>query len=381
MPPRPRINVLRLLRLQLKTGFLRNEPAEYPYLRRYPPFASDTLPKEHRIRSVDVPHAEYYQKVIERNPLYLDERVYGAYSEQEPQALVLAKKQYQYVKQGLDEESAYQKALKYVDELEDKAFAELKQVNNLVKDIGGTNSFLSDPAIATELTRWKNKLSEVSYSDLPVVEQGELDHFVQKKLLKWTEIERERRMKDPIFVMQFEKLLNSLFPLSDELKQVQLKKFQTKFKENFLIVHEFDESRLKALRSFYVEDYLDLYEKARQQPDLAQWEEGARDQLSNWIIETLAYRDIIENRSPRKIQAYLDNLRDTFFPMFRYPSRKNALPKLTMDDVKATLFTNEIGYKKEENKLYVRRFYRLPRLLFPLDIFCISLSNDPEQLG
>jgi len=380
MPPRPRINLLRLLRLQLKTGFLRNEPPEYQYLRRYPPFASDTLPKEHRIRTVDVPHAAYYQKVVERNPLYLDERVYGAYSDQEPQALVLAKKQYQYVKQGLDDEAAYQKALKYIDELEDKAYIEFKKVNKLVEESGGNSSFLSDTAIVEEVNKWKGKLSETPYEELPTLEQGELDYFIQKKILKWSEIERERRMKDPIFVMQFDKLLHSLFPANDNLKETLSKKFQTKFKENFLLLHEFDPNALKALRPFYVEDYLELYEKARQQPDLSQWEEGSRDLISSWIIETLAYRDIIENRSPRKIQSYLDSLRDTFFPMLRYPNRKDKLPTLTIDQIKSVLYANEIGYKKEESKLFVKRFYRLPKLLFPLDTFCVSIANDEELL-
>jgi hypothetical protein len=57
------------------------------------------------------------------------------------------------------------------------------------------------------------------YEDLELADQGELDFFIQTKILKWTEVQRERRMKDVIFYSEFHKLREILFPINANIQQ------------------------------------------------------------------------------------------------------------------------------------------------------------------
>lgn len=379
---RPRLNILRNLRLQLKTGYLREEPIEYNYMRRYPPLSRDTIPLENRLKDVHIPYVDLYRKAVSKNPLYLDEKVFPAFGAQEPQALILAKRQYQYMQDGLSEEAAYQKALEYVDEVEDAAFHKINEVQSAVQtSTGAKNPFVSNAEVAKTLADWQSKLQTQSYDELTLQEQGELDYFVQTKILGWNEVERERRMKDPVFVLQFEKLMFSLLPQNAEVEARSLKTFQDQFKENFLTLHNYNLNKLTTMQPFYVEDYLHYLSKVQSQPDLSKWEGQEREEFSKWIIDTLAYRDGIENRNAGRIQYYLDAVRDQFFPTLRFPSRAKELTKaFSVKDVKALLYNNEIGYKKENDKLYVKRFYRLPALLFPRDIMCTRISLNEKYL-
>ena len=379
---RPRLNILRNLRLQLKTGYLREEPVEYNYMRRYPPLSRDTIPMESRMKDVSVPYVELYRKAVSKNPLYLDEKVFPAFGYQEPQALVLAKRQYQYMQDGMSEEDAYRKALEYVDEVEDAAFYKIKQVQEAVQTAtGAKNPYISNEDISKTIKEWQEKLQNKSYDELTLTEQGELDYFVQSKILQWNEVERERRMKDPVFVLQFEKLLFTLFPESDEVKAKSLKTFQDNFKENFLTLHNYNASKLTTMQPFYVEDYLHYLTKVQNQPDLNTWDVQEREQFSKWIIDTLAYRDGIENRNAARIQFYLDSIRDQFFPMLRFPGRASENKKnFNLQEIKSILYSNEIGYKKDHDKLYVKRFYRLPALLFPRDVMCTKITLNEKYL-
>lgn len=377
---RPRLNILRNLRVQMKTGFLREQPIEYNYLRRFPPLSRDTLPASLKTKEVFIPYANLYRKVVAKNPMYLDEKVYPAFGYQEPQALVVAKRQYQYMQEGMTEEEAYRKALEYVGEVEDQSFQQLKSVQDALNAQGATAPFLSDPNVATTVETWQNKLKETSYEELTLAEQGELDYFVQTNILKWNEVERERRMKDPIFVLRFKKLIDSLFPKTQEQQAKALATFQSAFKENFFQLYNYDASKLQTMQSFFVEDYVKFINKALQQPDLQKWSSSDREEFSKWIIDTLAYRDGIENRSSMKIQKYLDSIRDQFFPMLRFPQRVSQLKSYNVDEIKAILYANDVGYKRQDGKLFVQRFYRLPMLLFPRDVLCTNITLNQKYL-
>ncbi len=66
-------NVVRQIRLQLKTGFLKKEPAEYTFLRRYPPMLRDRAPAYHNVSFKQIPYMKLYEKAVQNNPLYEDE--------------------------------------------------------------------------------------------------------------------------------------------------------------------------------------------------------------------------------------------------------------------------------------------------------------------
>ena len=103
-------------------------------------------------------------------------KVYPAYWQQEPQALTLAKKQYQFIQEGFDEDTAYNKARAYVDELEDKSYQELKSFLDTFKDNNINLPYLSDKSIADELTMWKQKLLETPYEELDLADQGSFNY-------------------------------------------------------------------------------------------------------------------------------------------------------------------------------------------------------------
>ena len=82
----------------------------------------DTAPINKSIDIKTIPYLKLYKQAVAKNPIYTDERVYPAYWQQEPQALTLAKKQYELMQNGVSEEDAYQQSLDYVEVLEDKAY-------------------------------------------------------------------------------------------------------------------------------------------------------------------------------------------------------------------------------------------------------------------
>jgi hypothetical protein len=86
------------------------------------------------------------------------------------------------------------------------------------------------------------------------------------QILKWNEVERERRMKDPIFVIQFEKLRAVIFPeIAASTAQLQLKGHDG-FKEKLLAVYNVTPSRLCTASAFYYEDYARLFARLKTQP-------------------------------------------------------------------------------------------------------------------
>jgi hypothetical protein len=323
---------------------------------------------------------KYYWNALERNPLLIDERVYPAYAQQEPAALTLAKQQYEYIKAGLDEETAYQKAADYVDELESKAYEELSDLRKELKQKDAKIPFMSDPAIILRIEKWRKKLALKPYDELSLAAQGEIDYFVHTHILKWNEVERERRMKDPIMVRDFEKLRSAIFPEIEIDLDKKEDEILPVLEKEALEEHNIDRNNISAVAPFFFEDYQFFFEKLRAQPSLSEWNEADREALSLWVIQSLAIPEILDKSPMTQVQKYLDMLRFQYFPMIRTPEAAQSFVLGSKDDFKALLYKNGIGYKLQDNKLYVRRHYRIPSLLFPRETMLTYIISDSERL-
>lgn len=374
-------NIVRQIRLQLKTGFLRKEPPEFTFLRRYPPLVRDRAPPFHKVPFKQIPYMNLYEKAVERNPLYEDEKVYGGYWAQEPQALTLAKKQFEFMQQGMDEEEAFQKATDFVSDLESKSYEELKSVLGAIQERSMSLPFMADGNLVEDLTAWKEKLASMNYSEMSMADKGELDFFIQTRVLKWNEVERERRMKDPLFAFYFEKMREELFPDAKTLESESRKSDYGAMKSSYYAANGVKHPELMSSSDpFYYEDYVKFFNKAKQTPQLNQWSLPDREEFSKWIINSLAFQHVLDRSTTGGVQSYLRELRSLFFPMIRAPhlAQKCSLPP--MDDLKALLYSTDIGYKHADDKLFVRRFYRLPMLLFPEETFQTHTCSDIEKL-
>lgn len=376
-------NVVRQIRMQLKTGFLKKPPPEYTFLRRYPPMLRDRTPPFHDVSFKQIPYVKLYEKAVQRNPLYADEKVYGGYWNQEPQALTLAKKQHEFMQQGLSEEDAYLKACDFVSDIESKSYEALKGLLELIKSKSVATQDMVDAAIVSEVEAWQAKLAEVEYSDLTTSDKGELDFFIQTKILRWNEVERERRMKEPLFAYRFEKLREQLFPdaaaIANELKKSDHNAMKANYYKNMNIG---DSALLSSTVPFYYEDYVKFFNKVKASPHLNKWELADREEFSNWIIATLAYKHTLDSKDTNAVQEYLKELRNLFFPMIRSPQLAQKCVVPSIDEFKTILYENEIGYKKDgaSGQLYVKRFYRIPMVLFPQESFHTFICSDVNTL-
>jgi hypothetical protein len=375
------MNIMRKLRLQLKTGFLQKEPAAYKFMQRYPPLSRDTAPPVRKVETRNVPYLKYYENAVAQNALYSDEKVYPAYWAHEPQALTLAKKQYDLLQKNpeLSEDEAYQQAMAHVDELEDKAYSKLKAL--LVDVEGAKLPYASDAQLSALIASWRQKLAATTYNDLPLADQGEIDWIVQTKVLGWHEVERERRMKDPIFVLQFERLRAVVFPEIGAAHAAARLSEHEDFKAKLYTLYGVNPARLTTARPFFYEEYQRYFSRLREQPMLGRWSDGDREGLSRWIVDCLALREVLERSPSSVIQRYLDALRAQFFPMVRYPARAASFSLPSVQECRQLLYDNDVGYKQVEGKMFVRRAYRLPRLLFPKESLTTALLTDQEKLS
>jgi hypothetical protein len=377
-----RLSLLRLIEIQLKNGYLKVPPPEYEFIKRYPPVANNANSAYQKIKRNKVPYLKYYRKALVRNPSLVGEHVFHAYWWQQPIAIVLAKKQYELIQSGLDEESAYNQALSFVNELESQAFDSLKETLNSFKVIKESNTtFVSDPSIASDINYWKLKLKEVSYEDLPIHDKGELDYFIQTKILKWNEVERERRMKDPVFFNYFKSLRSTIFPdiepiIDPDHQYFARKNLLDEYYSNCGIVPNL----MTTPAPFFYEDYAFFFKKLKDQPFLKFWSKRERQLLSRWIVEVLSFRLVVEKSTTSKVQNYLDLMRAQFFPMVQFPDQVSSYELPNIDKFRALLYHNDIGYKVADDKLHVRRFYRIPLLLFPVETVASTIILNPKIL-
>lgn len=374
------LNILRTLRMQIKSGYLKEPPAAYNFMLRYPPLNRDCAPPIRKLETRTIPYLKLYNQAIVRNPILGDEKVYPAFWQHEPQALTLAKKQYELMQTGLTEDNAYNKAVEYIEALESASYETLRKLLDSMEEKGAKMPFVADNALSVSISEWKEKLLITRYEDLSFADQGELDQLIQMKILKWNEVERERRMKDPIFAMQFDRLRTTIFPTSDFNNEKSQIKEHDIFKDKLLSLYNISKTKLVTSAPFYVEDYAAHFAKLKEQPLLIRWSESERESLSRWIIDTLAFREIIEKRSSSDVQKYLDDLRSHFFPMVRYPERVASMNFPELQSVKEVLYNNDIGYKSQNDKLFVKRFYKLPVLMFPKETFTTEMLTNQERL-
>ena len=323
----------------------------------------------------------YWSWQLQRTPKFASEGVYPAYWQDEPLALIFAKKQYELIKKGMDEEAAYQQAEKEVFQLEAEAYGEAKAVADMIHEKGAQAPILASEDIAKEIQSWRLRLAKKTYETLDLADQGEIDYFLQTKVLKWSEVERERRMMDPIFAMQFDKLRAEVFPEIAEAKKKKFDSGREDFKTQQLVmlgVQNF--SQLQAAQPFYYSDYEEHFNRLREQPYLGRWSEKNREKLSRWIVDTLAMKAKLDGQSRLEMQKYLDTIRSQFFPMVKHPERAAEFQLPSESDLRAVLYRNDVGYKKVDEKLYILRSYRLPMLLFPKETLLTSLTADESKL-
>lgn len=423
---------MRAIRIQLKTGFLQTEPEEYTFMKRYPPMVRETKEPFHKLKTEKIPYLNLLGKNKRRNPLY-DERVHPAYWQNEPIGLTLAKKQFQFMQKGDDEETAFKKAEEYVNGLENKAYLAMRELRDALKKSGAQAPFLKDEALADELMVWKEKLKHTSYEELDDAEQGEIDHLIQTKVMKWNEVERERRMRDPIFVKQFIKIRDLLL-----MDKIQTRGEEERRQEAIARVNEqvlakagfegVDTTQMAAIEPFYLQDYVKFFNLFLEEPDEQKWRFSERSALDTWIRDCVALQGVIdgiesekeeqlaeakeaweerlkehkevegkpesddywamqaymsdideqerdhknllnaiEDEAAEQLEDYIEQLKTQFFPMRLNHADKAAYKPLAVNDLRAVLYHNGVGYKQEQGKVYVRRFYRLPALLFPAE--------------
>lgn len=311
-----------------------------------------------------------FRKAMDKNPLFADETVYPAYWNYEPSALTLAKKQYEHIKAGMDEESAYKKAVEYIDELENASYESIIDFKKLIESADATKPIVSDPAVLEEIAFWKQKLATTKYTEMELADQGDIDKFLQMDILKWNEVERERRMRDPMFVIQFEGVRNAIFP---EIAKATEENFDfEEFKYGVSKIYEthgqeeYNTARWRATKPFYYEDYAVFFEKIAKNPTISSWPREDVQAFRNWVADTLAMQLDLEGTSLDDTEIYLQDLQEQYFPMLRNPDAKKEFELPDELAFRTKLFENNIGYKREGNgKLYVRRFYRIPALFFP----------------
>jgi len=382
------LHIMRNIRLQLKTGYMRKAPGTYLFMQRYPPLSRDTSVPVRDVMAKEVPFANLYDKLMNNNPLYNDDLVYPAYGAHETKALKIAMEQHKFMTEGHGEEEALRKANALVDGLENTAFLEMKDLQQALSANANVRpTMLSNPEVSAFLAEWKTKLDNgkksVRYEDLPLEDQGLIDCFIHTKILRWNEVERERRMKDPVFFNYFDKLRYNLLhnhAWESRPRGADHRSYTNKLKRFWSIPHQKAPDSLSTLNPFYYEDYKHYFDLLRETPLLARWEPSARMQFSHWIIECLALKRVLKKSEPRFVQHYLDQMRAQFFPMVRYPTRAADFVLPSYDEFRRVLYNADIGFKREEGKLYVRRFYRIPQLFFPKETLTTSLTADHEKL-
>lgn len=376
---RAKLSIIRAIRIQLKSGYLKTEPESYTFLKRYPPIHRDNKLPFHKMETRNIPYLELLEKMDDRN--VDDARVYPAYWQQEPTRLTLAKKQYQFMAAGDDEETAFQKAEAYVDQLENKSFVDLMNLRDALKTAGAQAPFMQNTELANEILMWKEKLQTTMYYDLDIADQGEIDYLIQTKIMKWNEVERERRMKDPVFVKQFRKIRKLIFPENSELaKEKKLMKDTEQQAKAIDEMYHVDYTQFHATSLFYLNDYIHFFKLLQNEPNVRKWNQYDYHAFTTWIIDTLAIKEITDKSTNAQVRVYLETLKHQFFPMTLSTDKTKKYEIPTIDELRQLLYENDIGYKTMNDKVYVRRFYKIPMLLFPVETMSADVAQNTELL-
>lgn len=360
------LNIMRNIRLRVKTGWLKESPPEYTFMKRYPPIPTTTQPDYRKVSIDKIPYMQLYDKVIERNPLYVDERLYPAYWEHQITPMAIAKRQYDLMKTGVPEEEAYYKALEYVEELESKAYDEMTDILRGVQELRAL-PFQTDEAVTAEINKWKEVLATRPYDALKAADQAEIDFLIQAKILKWNPVQRDFRMRDLGFAFAFEELRAAIFGDGAE--------------RDYTVEEEADDEeqetpqQLDSSAPFYYDDYVLFFEKLKSKPLVGRWSSSEIEKLNRWVQDTLIVKNASDRKPAAEFSRFIDEVRDSFFPMIRFPEKASSYVVPTVAEMRALLFANEIGYKSENGKLLIKRFYKIPNMLFPAETFAVSYAD------
>ena len=184
----------------------------------------------------------------------------------------------------------------------------------------------------------------------------------------------------PLRQQVYEQLRDAIFPNPREAEK-NAKLAAVDAKRNFCKAYKTNYDLARASFPFYADDYVKWFAKLNAEPDTNKWRLDERSIFSNWIIDTLALQSEMQETSgkdARAIQRYLNTLKYQFFPMTRpgVTTEKFATP--SVESLRRVLFENEVGYKQQNNKVFVKRFYRIPALLFPLDTLLASIIGEKD---
>jgi hypothetical protein len=416
-------SILRDLRVKLKNGFLREPPIAFEVLRKTPAHWNAYMPRWLYIKQNEMPYLKVHRAMKERNAMYPRQDLAKAY--ENTFGMIISKRMYQLMKQGLSEEAAYVEATKFITERENEAFQDLKKlVENLEQNDPSVLKF--DEHIQEEYDFWNAQVKIKTYGNLQEWERGPVDKFLQFYVLKWTDNEAKYRLRDLRFTTYYMRLFDALFPL--ESKQEKKANWLAGMKEQVANHPGF------TARGFYIEDYIWYYNQFLHSPNFErEWTQIDQFRLKKWVEKTLILKPLskdsmlsmdlgslyteeedeetegeddekalleefeieqhlkkegesaeaaeIEVSSDEKI-AFDTTIR-AFFPMYNLPKLVPILPKLDVMEVKRALYENEIGYKKagkDRSKTLVRRFYLLPKLLFPRAFFLAYVTKDAALL-
>ena len=150
---------------------------------------------------------------------------------------------------------------------------------------------------ANELFHWQDFMSTRMYDYMTLADQAELDMFIQKKILKWNEVERERRMQDIAFYHQFKETLELLFPKTEEVKAMETNLFKKQARDRLLSVHDVHSHLCQGEKPFFVEEYLELFDMVSANPVLYDWSPENSERLTNFIVQSLAFKDQLYGHS------------------------------------------------------------------------------------
>ena len=152
-------------------------------------------------------------------------------------------------------------------------------------------------------------MKKLRYHDLDLAIQGEIDHFIQTKILKWNEVERERRMRDPMFAINFEKIRCLVLGFKQEeiLKQKKVGE----------IIGESQFEKWSAKEKFYYQDYAFYFYKIKGSTLNGVLNESEMRKFDTWCRETLAVNifgtNFVKKKNSRIILMVLNWTFSLFF--------------------------------------------------------------------
>jgi len=253
------------------------------------------------------------------------------------------------VQEGKTEKEAFEAAEVRMAQEEEVEFNKFrKMVGSAFLDGGPV--LVVDRESLEQYERWKSTLSRTPYHELSEGEKGLMDRFLTHHVLGWDDTQAEMRMKNMAWVFYLLKLRDALFP------SVERSVVRGRNKEVWRVLKKAGEASSDLpKRPFFYESYQEIF--ARSMGSL-----GMEGEVDRWVFERLRGPGYKASLSQAEKGRYLERMRAAFFPHLIVTDIPISLP--TVDKLKEILYKAKIGYRKRMDKLEIRRFYKLPSLLF-----------------